>query len=287
MRRIAITVALAITTLAPPAGAALFGLLGLGTLVEIDPSGGSATELGELQGGMTNRSFDLSARPGDTTGLYGISRNSFEGGNQLSRIDTATQNVTDLFTVSASDLGLTGGNPVVFEGISIDPNRPSKATLTGAVILGFSLAPLLVEVDLDTGAADAPVLLSTLVTDVTHDSHGNLFGLTLTDGSEGVGRIDPVTGSVSSVADGGYRAIAFDVTSGVLLATVGAPDFVGELLEIDPTTGESEVRGSIGLPGSVNALAFLVPEPGSALLLGLGLGGLACGRSTRARPTTD
>jgi hypothetical protein len=232
---------------------------------------------------------DLAGRSGDATGLYSVSRVPGAGFvNQVSRIDTGTAAFSDLYSFTASDFGFGPTFGLDLLGISIAPGQSSIAIINAAFTdLTFQQGPFdgIFELDLDTGVASGLQLLSgtppRLLSDLSHAPGGTLFGvLGGFPPPPIIGMVDPVNGVISPIGGPStfeLRALAFDPATGELLSTSGAstlalPGFIGSLFEISPTTGELlEIRGSVGLEGSINALAFVIPEPDTGLLVMIGL----------------
>jgi hypothetical protein len=200
---------------------------------------------------------DLAGRSGDATGLYSVSRVPGAGFvNQVSRIDTGTAAFSDLYSFTASDFGFGPTFGLDLLGISIAPGQSSIAIINAAFTdLTFQQGPF--------------------------DGIFALFGvLGGFPPPPIIGMVDPVNGVISPIGGPStfeLRALAFDPATGELLSTSGAstlalPGFIGSLFEISPTTGELlEIRGSVGLEGSINALAFVIPEPDTGLLVMIGL----------------
>lgn len=131
-------------------------------------------------------------------------------------------------------------------------------------------------VDLETGAVER---IATWPSDLGIQSlsfaeDGQLYGWNVRE-NVGLMRIDPETGAIEDV-DSTLPSI-FDV-QGMTLASDGRLlGISGLLLEIEPDTGGSSINRLVGGPRSYRGLVQLpaIPEPGTALLLGLGLAALA------------
>ena len=197
--------------------------------------------------------------------------------NNVSRIDLTTGAVSDLFNFVPADLGLSPSSNLSLEGISIDPSNPAVATiLATSLIEGF-----LFDLDLNTGVISGRVLLSIpIATDLARASDGTFY-VSSAASFRRIGRIDRATGVVTqtgSCTSCTMRAMNFD-PSGALFEI----DAAGVLARISTTAQTLQTLGPTGLgfvpPGAaVFGMAFVVPEPSTALLLALGLAALAIRR---------
>ncbi len=95
-------------------------------------------------------------------------------------------------------------------------------------------------------------------------------------------RIDRATGDTTLLNDGGFfdnGGLAYDAMNDLLWNL----DFGGNLISFDPTQGYARTQEASGLGTEWTGMAWVVPEPGTGLLLMTGLLGLGInGRSRRA-----
>jgi hypothetical protein len=253
------------------------------SLFEIDPD---TAEVREIAGLPDRLWSDLAGRPGDTTSAYAVTRlPGADYRNTLSTIDVSTGAVTDHYSWTASDLGLTPGAVLEFGGISISHEQPhlARISLATSTVGSLSFSIFDFELNLETGSASALRPLSGpvfVVEDQTRDLAGSIFTLAhLESGGVQLARVDESSASVQLL--GGcipcqYRAIDFNPDDGRLFAV----DSGGELLVLSSLTGlPIDTIGMTGLgyqgePASVTGLAFIIPEPATGVFLGLGLGWL-------------
>ena len=94
-------------------------------------------------------------------------------------------------------------------------------------------------------------------------------------------KIDPVSGGQTLVSSGPPlelpHGLAFEPGGTLVVADPFAVGEFGAVIRVDPATGNQEIvsQGAFFPDLSAGAIAVLVPEPASAVLLGLGLGVLA------------
>lgn len=255
------------------AAAILYGADGAGgnpntALYILDPTtGGIASTVGPVGFAVTGMAFH------PTTGvLYGTT-----GGMSLG---TANSLITiDLATGAGTLVGPNGLGPVA--DIAFD----AAGTLYGWAEHDDDL----VSIDLTTGAAS--VLgdsgLDTRGSGLAFDASGTLWSAGNADSTRGgvLHTIDPSTGlstgtlPLASSTGGRLGALAFDAAGTLFAAdaaTTGTPASSLSLLTIDTTTGVVTQVGST-VPG-LDAIAFRVPEPATALLFAVGLVALGARR---------
>ena len=170
-----------------------------------------------------------------------------------------------------------------FTGISISRNDPTTARISLAAIDSSALSLSNFDFDLDlvglnrTALRPVATLPGTTFVSATRSNDDTVFTLAQNaNGGIELARLSEE--SVSLKLIGGclpctYRAIDFDSNGDRLYAV----DARGELLLLSLVTGlPTATIGSTGLgyvrPGaSVTGIAFVIPEPGAVLLLGIGL----------------
>jgi len=195
--------------------------------------------------------------------------------NYVSRIDVTSGAVSDLYSFTPADFGLSPSSSFSLTGISIDPSSAAVATIV-ATTLG---AGFLFDLDLNTGVISGRVALSDpIVTDLSRASDGTFYVSTAAATLRQIGRIDRATGVVTTTGtctSCTMSAMNFD-SNGSLYAIDG----FGVLARISTTAETLQTIGPTGLSfvppgGGVIGMAFVVPEPGTGSMLALGLALLA------------
>jgi hypothetical protein len=250
-----------------------------GRLFEIDPATGAMIQdIGPLNdSGGTNYPITGLAFHPQSGVLYGSTGNNPAAtAALLVTIDPATALVTVIGTFNTGEEN-GDGVPATMADIGFD----RKGSLYGVGSIG---GPQLYSID--TATAQATVIGSSGLTStggggLAITASGTYFG---TPTSSRFGTYDPVTGVYTNITNptkpgGGGSYAALDVTpgSGVLYGLNSAsgsppPTF---LAIISPTGTVTSVGPSVQ---SLDAIAFVIPEPASVALLVIGLAAAACGR---------
>lgn len=200
--------------------------------------------------------------------IYGLTALSGNEPNSLITIDA----VTGRHAV----VGPTGLNRI-FEGdLGLDP--------TTGLLYGVQDEPLdrfhkdLFQIDKQTGVA---TVIGTIprpdggdLSALAFDSAGNLY--VLDTRQEELLRIDKTNAAIlgavgTSVPLGVVAGMTFDGDTGRFLVADGDEEATDSLYQLDARTGSMTLVGSLGIGTGLAGLTFVVPEPGTLLLLGGGL----------------
>ena len=236
------------------------------TLVEVDPATGLGTEVDP----STTVGFDstsLTYQASSDT-IYGL---GFLGA--VITVDRSTGAGTQIATLDATGASVTSA-------FHFDPVTSAFYAVDGY------LDDRLISVDVLTGATSVIGAIGHERVDAIarHGGNGVLYGVANLGNQ--LLSIDPVTGVGTAVASLPFSTItglAYLPSTDQLLALDS-----GQLVEIDVATGDLIPIGppSVMNPFDLQTLV-VIPEPGTAVLLGLGLLGLSTGRERGVRPRSD
>jgi hypothetical protein len=251
-----------------------------GRLYEIEPATGAMIQdIGPLNDvSSTNYPITGLAFHPQTGVLYGSTGNNpAETAALLVTIDPMTALVTVIGTFNTGEEN-SSGTPATMADIGFD----RRGNLYGVASIG---GPQLYSINLAT--AQATVIGSSGLTSTTGGglaitADGTFFG---TPTASRFGTYDPVTGAFTNITNpakpgGGGAYAALDVTpgSGVLYGLNSAPGSAPGsppptfLAIIDQGTGAvTNVGGSVL---ALDAIAFVIPEPATLILLAIGLAGI-------------
>jgi hypothetical protein len=216
----------------------------------------------------------LAFQPG-TGNLYGSTGNAGSADAKLVRINPATAQVTLIGSFNAGPTN-SSGTPATMADIEFD----AAGNLYGVASIG---GPNLYSINVATGQATlvGPNGASTSTTGGGLGiGPGGVFYGTPTAGR--FGTYNSGTGAFTNIANplkpagGGYGALAFDgnVLYGLNVGSGSPPP--SHLVTIDTATGTvTDLGASVN---SLDAIAFVVPEPASFVLIVLGVAGFVFGR---------
>ena len=223
----------------------------------------------------------LTQRGGDTAFVYGVHSTIGNEGSRLLKINTATGNTTPLPWFSETVLGFS--QPFA-QAVAISPTSPDVAIVAGfdGVYPGPTFGnDYIWRVDVNTGAVLGAATPTAQLRALTYSLDGaTLYG---TDGSGQLVTVDPGTGGITVLGDPGLstylQGLAFRPEDGTLFAINAF--HTDELVTLDPTDGSLvSVVGPLGVVGP-DGLAFVIPEPATLTLLGIGAVGVLLRRRRR------
>jgi DNA-binding beta-propeller fold protein YncE len=287
------------------------GPTGVDKIIRVDPVSGEQTVI--TSGGLLGSPVGIAL---DANGQILAINQEGSGGAWIVRVDPATGSQTPVTSggLFSRGIGLAlddSGNIFASDDaigiIMVDPLTGSQSLLSSGSFWGitFDNAGDLVATDNRSQAllrVDPTNGSQTLISSggafkdplgVVTDLEGNIFVSDVNNpggGDSFIVRVDPVTGAQTTIfgPDSSYTAglLAIDDTGQIIAPnqhfTLGPPRVSG-VLSIDPDTGLAVTLSSGGeFFDAVGVVIVPIPEPSTALLLALGLAGLAVQRRRRA-----
>jgi hypothetical protein len=208
------------------------------------------------------------------------------------------QSAESLFTINpttgaASLVGSTGLTSIIEGDLAFDP---TTGTLYGIQEVDSNTLRGLFTMNTTTGHATILGNVSGPTSDLSamvFDSSGNLFIVDNTDSL--LLRVNKANGAILSsvplsVQLGSTVGMSIDPATGTFYVGDGASPGTNSLYTLNPTTGGLTRIGTFNLTAELSGLAFTpatsIPEPASAILMGLGIVGLTVVASAARRRRT-
>jgi hypothetical protein len=245
---------------------------GAATLYRMDQVAGTAGAIGPV--GVSNIGDLTSDTRPATPRLWGVQINAGETADELVTIDPLTGGATG--SVAISIMTTATNQPGHMTSIAFDP---VSGALYGNTTVAFGAAfDALYKIDPVTGVADFIGRITFEdVFALGFDQSGKLFGIA--DATDELIGIDLVTGNGSFIANMQVSS-SFDIASrpedDVMFLVDSGSNF---LYTLDTSNGNLTGVGDYGTPLNLVGLAFSpIPEPGTLLLVALGLPLLASRR---------
>jgi hypothetical protein len=245
---------------------------GAATLYRMDQVAGTAGAIGPV--GVSNIGDLTSDTRPATPRLWGVQINAGETADELVTIDPLTGGATG--SVAISIMTTATNQPGHMTSIAFDP---VSGALYGNTTVAFGAAfDALYKIDPVTGVADFIGRITFEdVFALGFDQSGKLFGIA--DATDELIGIDLVTGNGSFIANMQVSS-SFDIASrpedDVMFLVDSGSNF---LYTLDTGNGNLTGVGDYGAPLNLVGLAFSpIPEPGTLLLVALGLPLLASRR---------